>query len=86
MDYDAIDMFRSRAMRPENPFHKGTAQNPDIFFQAKEAAQPFYADIPDVVEGYMQEIKKLTGREYHPFTYYGAPDAKHVIVVMGSVC
>ena len=86
VDYDAIDMFRSRAMRPENPFHKGTAQNPDIFFQAKEAAQPFYADIPDVVEGYMQEIKKLTGREYHPFTYYGAPDAKHVIVAMGSVC
>ena len=86
VDYDAIDMFRSRAMRPENPFQKGTAQNPDIFFQAKEAAQPFYADIPDAVEGYMQEIKKLTGRSYHPFTYYGAPDAKHVIVAMGSVC
>ena len=86
VDYDAIDMFRSRAMRPENPFQKGTAQNPDIFFQAKEAAQPFYEDIPDVVEGYMQEIKKLTGRSYHPFTYYGAPDAKHVIVAMGSVC
>ena len=86
VDYDAIDMFRSRAMRPENPFQKGTAQNPDIFFQAKEAAQPFYADIPDAVEGYMQEIKKLTGRSYHPFTYYGAPDAKRVIVAMGSVC
>ena len=86
VDYDAIDMFRSRAMRPENPFQKGTAQNPDIFFQAKEAAQPFYADIPDAVESYMQEIKKLTGRSYHPFTYYGAPDAKRVIVAMGSVC
>ncbi|NLL35991.1 MAG: pyruvate:ferredoxin (flavodoxin) oxidoreductase [Fretibacterium sp.] len=86
VDYDAIDIFRSRALRPENPYQKGTAQNPDIFFQAKEAASPFYVDIPDVVEGYMQELKKLTGREYHPFKYYGAPDATRVIVAMGSVC
>ncbi len=86
VDHDAIDNFRSRAMRPENPFLKGTAQNPDIFFQAKEAASPFYEEIPDVVASYMQEIKKLTGRDYQPFKYYGAPDATRVIVAMGSVC
>ncbi|MCL2009311.1 MAG: pyruvate:ferredoxin (flavodoxin) oxidoreductase [Synergistaceae bacterium] len=86
VDYDAVDAFRSRCMRPENPFHKGTAQNPDIFFQAKEAASPFYDDIPDAVEAYMQDIRKLTGREYHPFKYYGHPEADRVIVAMGSVC
>jgi len=86
VDYDAIDAFRARCMRPENPFHKGTAQNPDIFFQAKEALSPFYVGVPDAVEAYMQEIKKLTGREYHPFNYYGHPEATRVIVAMGSVC
>jgi pyruvate-ferredoxin/flavodoxin oxidoreductase len=86
VDYNAIDDFRARCMRPENPFHKGTAQNPDIFFQTKEALNPFYVDIPDVVEAYMQEIKKLTGREYHPFNYYGHPEASRVIVAIGSVC
>ncbi len=86
IDYDAIESFRARSMRPENPFLKGTAQNPDIFFQAKEAASPFYVGIPDAVEMYMQEIKKLTGREYHPFNYYGHPEATRVIVAMGSVC
>ncbi len=73
-------------MNPERPFQKGTAQNPDIFFQAKEAINRFYTVIPEIVESYMQEIKKLTGREYHPFNYYGAPDAEHVIIAMGSVC
>ncbi|GHS86917.1 pyruvate-flavodoxin oxidoreductase [Synergistales bacterium] len=86
VDYDAIDAFRDRAMRPENPYHKGTAQNPDIFFQAKEAAAPFYVDIPDIVENYMGEIKKLTGREYHPFDYYGHPEATRVVVAIGSAC
>ncbi|MDR2175414.1 MAG: pyruvate:ferredoxin (flavodoxin) oxidoreductase [Synergistaceae bacterium] len=86
VDYDAIDAFRARSMRPENPFHKGTAQNPDIFFQAKEAASPFYVGIPDTVEAYMQEIKKLTGREYHPFNYYGHPEATRVVVAIGSAC
>jgi len=86
VDYNAIDAFRARSMRPENPFHKGTAQNPDIFFQAKEALSPFYVGVPDAVEAYMQEIKKLTGREYHPFNYYGHPEATRVIVAMGSVC
>jgi pyruvate-ferredoxin/flavodoxin oxidoreductase len=86
VDYDAIDAFRARSMRPENPFHKGTAQNPDVFFQAKEAAAPFYVGIPDTVETYMQEIKKLTGREYHPFNYYGHPEATRVVVAIGSAC
>ncbi|HCL79402.1 MAG TPA: pyruvate:ferredoxin (flavodoxin) oxidoreductase, partial [Synergistaceae bacterium] len=86
VDYDAIAKFKARALNPEHPYQKGTAQNPDIFFQAKEAANTFYEGIPDLVEEYMQEIKKLTGREYHPFNYYGAPDAEHVIVAMGSVC
>jgi pyruvate-ferredoxin/flavodoxin oxidoreductase len=86
VDYDAIDVFRDRSMRPENPFHKGTAQNPDIFFQAKEAASPYYVGIPDTVEAYMQEIEKLTGREYHPFNYYGHPEATRVVVAIGSVC
>jgi pyruvate-ferredoxin/flavodoxin oxidoreductase len=82
VDYDAIARFKARALNPEHPYQKGTAQNPDIFFQAKEAINRFYTDIPEVVEAYMQEIKKLTGREYHPFNYYGAPDAENVIVAM----
>ncbi|MDR3265527.1 MAG: pyruvate:ferredoxin (flavodoxin) oxidoreductase [Synergistaceae bacterium] len=86
VDYDAIDAFRARSMRPENPYHKGTAQNPDIFFQAKEAASPYYVGIPDTVEAYMQEIKKITGREYHPFDYYGHPEATRVIIAIGSAC
>jgi pyruvate-ferredoxin/flavodoxin oxidoreductase len=86
LDYDALEAFRARALRPEDPFQKGTAQNPDIFFQAKEASSPFYVGIPDVVEGYMRDIEKITGREYHPFNYYGAPDAERVLVAIGSVC
>ena len=86
VDYDALAKFRARAMNPERPFQKGTAQNPDVFFQAKEAANRFYTVIPDIVEQYMQEIKKLTGREYHPFNYYGDPEAENIIVAMGSVC
>ncbi len=86
VDYDAIVKFKARALNPEHPYQKGTAQNPDIFFQAKEAANKFYETVPDLVEGYMQDIKKLTGREYHPFNYYGDPHAEHVIVAMGSVC
>ncbi|MFA6351084.1 MAG: pyruvate:ferredoxin (flavodoxin) oxidoreductase, partial [Bacteroidales bacterium] len=70
---------------PEHPVTRGTAQNPDIFFQAKEASNSFYDRVPDIVEEYMMEINKITGREYHPFTYYGAPDAEHVIVAMASI-
>lgn len=86
VDWDAIKRFKARGLNPERPYQKGTAQNPDIYFQAKEAANRFYTDLPDIVEGYMQEIKKITGREYHPFNYYGAPDADRIIVLMGSAC
>jgi len=85
IDQDALHAFRDRALNPEHPVTRGTAQNPDIFFQAKEACNPFYDAVPDAVEAYMQEITKITGREYHPFTYYGAKDAENVIVAMGSV-
>ncbi|MBW8330740.1 MAG: pyruvate:ferredoxin (flavodoxin) oxidoreductase [Prolixibacteraceae bacterium] len=85
IDMNLIQEFRDRALNPEHPVTKGTAQNPDIFFQAKEAANRFYDAVPDIVEDYMQEIKKITGREYHPFTYYGAEDAENIIIAMGSV-
>lgn len=85
LDWKAVEEFRSRSLNPNNSVIRGTAQNPDIFFQAREAAQPFYDKIPDIVESYMQEIKKLTGREYHPFDYYGHSEAEYVIVAMGSV-
>ncbi len=85
IDYEALQAFRDRALNPEHPETKGTAQNPDIYFQAREAANPFYDAIPDIVEDYMQEITKLTGREYHPFTYYGAEDAENIVMAMGSV-
>lgn len=85
IDYNALQKFRDSALNPEHPVTRGTAQNPDIFFQAKEAINKFYEPIADVVEDYMQEITKLTGREYHPFTYYGAKDAENIIIAMGSV-
>jgi len=85
IDWKALQEFRDRALNPEHPVTRGTAQNPDIFFQAKEAINKFYEPVADIVEEYMQEITKLTGREYHPFMYYGDPDAENVIVAMGSV-
>jgi pyruvate-ferredoxin/flavodoxin oxidoreductase len=85
VDWEAIQRFRDNALNPEHPVTRGTAQNPDIFFQAKEAAAKFYTDVPDVVENYMREIEKITGREYHPFNYYGAKDAEHIAIAMGSV-
>jgi pyruvate-ferredoxin/flavodoxin oxidoreductase len=85
IDYKALQEFRDRALNPEHPVTRGTAQNPDIFFQAKEAVNPFYEPVADIVENYMQEIFKLTGRQYHPFTYYGDPDAGNVVIAMGSV-
>ena len=85
IDQDALQGFRDSALNPEHPVTRGTAQNPDIFFQAKEAINKFYEPIDDIVESYMNEIKKLTGREYHPFRYYGDPNAENVIVAMGSV-
>jgi len=86
VDREALQAFRNRALNPEHPFARGTAQNPDIYFQGREAANPFYAAVPDIVEAYMREIQRLTGREYHPFDYYGVPDATDIIVAMGSVC
>ncbi|HWQ43399.1 MAG TPA: pyruvate:ferredoxin (flavodoxin) oxidoreductase [Desulfosporosinus sp.] len=86
LDMEAVQAFRDRALNPEHPVLRGTAQNPDIYFQGREASNPFYDVIPDMVEHYMQEYKTLTGREYHPFQYYGAADAEYVIVAMGSIC
>ncbi len=85
VDKEAIKEFRARSLNPEHPYTKGTAQNPDIFFQAREASNPFYLQVPDVVQGYMNEIAKITGREYKLLNYYGAPDAEYVVVAMGSV-
>ncbi|MFV0345066.1 MAG: pyruvate:ferredoxin (flavodoxin) oxidoreductase [Bacteroidales bacterium] len=85
VDHKAIQEFRDKALNPENPVTRGTAQNPDIFFQAKEAANKFYDATPDVVERYMDEVSKITGRHYKPFTYYGAEDAENIVIAMGSV-
>ncbi len=85
IDYDALQSFRERALNPEHPVTRGTAQNPDIYFQSREAANKYYDAVPDVVEEYMQEMTKITGREYHPFTWYGAPDAENIIIAMGSI-
>jgi pyruvate-ferredoxin/flavodoxin oxidoreductase len=85
VDMDAVNEFRARALNPEHPVTRGTAQNPDIFFQAREASNKFYESVPDAVADYMKEIEKITGREYKPFNYYGAPDAENIIVAMGSV-
>ncbi len=84
VDWDAIRDFKERGLNPEHPYQKGTAQNPDIYFQAKEAANSFYLDVPDIVEDYMKKISDLTGRHYAPFNYYGDPEADRVMIVMGS--
>ncbi|KYH28980.1 MULTISPECIES: pyruvate:ferredoxin (flavodoxin) oxidoreductase [Clostridium] len=86
VDHEAIKKFRQRATNPEHPTHRGTTQNPDIYFQLRESVNPFYEAVPDIVDYYMKEIKNLTGREYHPFDYYGDKNAEYVIVAMGSVC
>ncbi|MDR1496226.1 MAG: pyruvate:ferredoxin (flavodoxin) oxidoreductase, partial [Clostridiales Family XIII bacterium] len=86
LDHDAVRAFRDRALNPEHPVVRGTAQNPDIFFQAREAAQPFYDELPAIVVDYLDKVSAATGRSYKPFDYVGAPDAEHVIVAMGSVC
>ena len=81
----ALDKFRKRALTPEAPVTRGTAQNGDVYFQAVESRNQYYDAIPDIVARYMGEISELTGREYRPFTYYGAKDAENIIVAMGSV-
>ncbi|MBP6136995.1 MAG: pyruvate:ferredoxin (flavodoxin) oxidoreductase [Clostridiaceae bacterium] len=85
VDMEAVQAFRERGLTPNKPTLRGTAQNPDIFFQEKEAANPYYNALPDIVEYYMDEITKLTGRPYKPFVYHGDPGAKELIICMGSV-
>jgi len=86
LDMKAVEDFRNRSLNPERPVLRGTAQNPDIYFQQREAANPYFERIPQIVEHYMNEINKITGRDYKPFNYYGDPEADRIIVAMGSVC
>lgn len=86
VDMDAVKAYRARSLNPEHPVLRGSAQNPDIFFQAKEASNEYYRKIVDVTEDYMNMVNAKTGKSYHLFDYYGAPDADKVIIAMGSVC
>ena len=85
LDKESLLRFRKKSLNPERPYTKGSAQNPDIFFQNRESINRFYDAIPDIVNEYMQEISKETGRQYKPFNYYGAADAEYIVVAMGSV-
>ena len=85
IDWDALQEYRDRSLNPEHPVTRGTAQNPDIYFQTREAQNKYYDAIPDIVAGYMKDMSKITGREYAPFTYYGAADATNVVIAMGSI-
>ena len=85
LDMEAVDRFRNHALNPEHPVLRGTAQNPDIFFQAREACNPYYDNMPAIVEEYMDKVNAKLGTNYKLFNYYGAADAEHVIVAMGSV-
>ena len=85
-NFDKIRAFRDRAMNPEHPHQQGTAQNPDVYFQNREAANKFYAATPTIVEQIMAKVEKLTGRAYHLFDYVGAPDADRIVIAMGSGC
>ncbi|HWQ77534.1 MAG TPA: pyruvate:ferredoxin (flavodoxin) oxidoreductase [Anaerovoracaceae bacterium] len=86
IDMEAVQRFRDGALNPEHPVTRGTAQNPDIFFQAREAANKYYEAVPGIVEKYMKDISALTGRNYHLFDYVGHPEAENIIIAMGSVC
>ena len=86
LDRDAVEAFRKRTLTFEHPVTRGTAQNDDVYFQTREAQNKFYNEVPAVVAEYMAEISKVTGREYAPFVYYGAPDATDVVIAMGSIC
>lgn len=83
---DAVAEFKKRSLNPNHPVLRGTAQNPDIFFQAREASNSYYDAVPEIVEGYMDKVNKLIGKKYKLFNYYGARDAENVIIAMGSVC
>ena len=84
-DREALAAFRNRALNPEHPVSRGTAQNPDIYFQTREASNKFYDAVPEMVAQAMEQISTITGREYKPFVYYGAEDAERVVIAMGSV-
>lgn len=84
VDMEDIKRFKDLALNPERPIQRGTSQNPDIFFQNKEAANKYYQAAPEIVQAQMDKLFKLTGRRYNLFDYFGAPDAEHVIVIMGS--
>ena len=86
LDWDAVNAFRRRALNPEHPVTRGTAQNDDIFFQASEASNKYYNALPEIVVDYMNQVNAKIGTDYKPFNYYGAPDAEKVIIAMGSVC
>ncbi len=85
VDQEALKAFRQRALSPEHPEMRGMAENPDVFFAHREASNPFYNAVPDIVADYMDKISAITGRKYRPFDYYGAKDAENIIVAMGSV-
>ncbi len=85
VDLDALQAFRDRALNPEHPVTRGTAQNPDIYFQSREAANKYYDALPEIVEDYMKKLSEITGRKYDLFDYYGDPNAENLIVAMGSV-
>ena len=85
-DMDAIAEFRKNALNPNHPCQRGSAQNPDIFFQAREACNPYYDALPAVVQEYMDKVNEKIGTNYKLFNYYGAEDAEHVIIAMGSAC
>ncbi|MGI6768379.1 MAG: pyruvate:ferredoxin (flavodoxin) oxidoreductase [Bacilli bacterium] len=86
IDWEAVERFRNRALSPNRPVTRGSAQNDDVYFQAREAQNKFYTDVPKIVQEYFDEISKATGREYKLFNYYGAQDATDIIIAMGSVC
>ena len=86
VDMDAIDAFRNHALSPNHPCQRGSAQNPDIFFQAREACNPYYDAMPAIVQEYMDKVNEKIGTDYKLFNYYGAADAEKVIIAMGSVC
>ena len=85
VDMEALQAFRERSLNPETPVTRGTAQNPDIYFQGREASNKFYEVVPDLVAYYMDKMSEITGRKYRPFDYYGAPDAENIIIAMGSI-
>ena len=86
VDMDAIDAFRNHALNPNHPCQRGSAQNPDIFFQAREACNPYYDAMPAIVQEYMDKVNEKIGTDYKLFNYYGAADAEKIIIAMGSVC